>query len=590
MHFIGAEVNNCLLCPYMNTHTHIVYSQHQGHHGFHRSFCIPGWRTEDDLSLALTLPRQGAWTGSCCGWHLSRFFPGLDSSICFFFAVHIFQSERKISPSSLSWSWFEAAPAINPYIESQNYWGCAAFPAMCELSSGPAAGKELHRYCKAFLLERRLEPAGASGFTAPTCGTVFALKCGQKFLKHKPGLRKILHGVTSPGREEMFSAGVVTTVIHLEQLSAGMGATMKTRIAGKPNRPAKSPECWRTSPGPSRRGCRCGSSKNHKQKSVLVWRSETQAVQFGSTAGTVPPQTFTAGTWSSPADKGCLSLVSCPPVPALLAVTQPRCAGRPRQPRAKGFVVAYRWDKFEQQSSGIGRVKKNHRRQCPLKKAQKSIFPDKVESSAASGSRNSLLEGWSGAICFFGENTKLLEAAASVYIAQDIERLMHHLFEEQEPPAAFSSHSSCMRRGEVKSLQTRKDAFFSSCHGFFRRCFFQHSPRTCTSLLLENTAPSCIDKEKAAQDKRFLYQFCSPELISFLCHAVENLKLKQVYKKIYSCRDHLRDLRDKSSAIFLTIISLKISVIYYERITFYIHISIQYLESHNTSIECFQIL
>lgn len=39
------------------------------------------------------------------------------------------------------------------------------------------------------------------------------------------------------------------------------------------------------------------------------------------------------------------------------------------------------------------------------------------------------------------------------------------------------SHSSCMRRREVKSLQTRKDAFFTSCHGFFRRCFFPAVPQ-----------------------------------------------------------------------------------------------------------------
>lgn len=40
---------------------------------------------------------------------------------------------------------------------------------------------------------------------------------------------------------------------------------------------------------------------------------------------------------------------------------------------------------------------------------------------------------------------------------------------------------------------------------------------------------------------------------------------------------------------FSTNMPLKISVIYYECITFYIHISIQYLEPHNISIECFQI-
>lgn len=45
----------------------------------------------------------------------------------------------------------------------------------------------------------------------------------------------------------------------------------------------------------------------------------------------------------------------------------------------------------------------------------------------------------------------------------------------------------------------------------------------------------------------------------------------------------------QSTAIFFTNIPLKISVMYYECITFYIHISIQYLESHNISIECFQI-
>lgn len=33
-----------------------------------------------------------------------------------------------------------------------------------------------------------------------------------------------------------------TTVIHLEQLSAGMRDTLKTRITGEPNRPARSPE------------------------------------------------------------------------------------------------------------------------------------------------------------------------------------------------------------------------------------------------------------------------------------------------------------------------------------------------------------
>uniref|UniRef100_A0A8C9NDI6 ADAM metallopeptidase with thrombospondin type 1 motif 2 n=1 Tax=Serinus canaria TaxID=9135 RepID=A0A8C9NDI6_SERCA len=53
--------------------------------GYHKLCCKSCNITEDELSLALTLPRQGAWTGSCCGWHLSRFFPGLDSSICFFF-------------------------------------------------------------------------------------------------------------------------------------------------------------------------------------------------------------------------------------------------------------------------------------------------------------------------------------------------------------------------------------------------------------------------------------------------------------------------------------------------------------------------
>lgn len=60
-----------------------------------------------------------------------------------------------------------------------------------------------------------------------------------------------------------------------------------------------------------------------------------------------------------------------------------------------------------------------------------------------------------------------------------MERLLDHLFKGQEPRAAFSSQTSCMRRGEVRSLQTRKDAFFSSCHVFTKHqegVFFQQFP------------------------------------------------------------------------------------------------------------------
>lgn len=97
-----------------------------------------------------------------------------------------------------------------------------------------------------------------------------------------------------------------------------------------------------------------------------------------------------------------------------------------------------------------------------------------------------------------------------------MERLRDHLFKEQEPPAAFSSHSSCMRREEVKSLQIRKDASFTSCHGFSRRFFPAVPQEHLHHLYWKTQHMALLIKKKQPQTKGGTLLFWA-DLISMSC-------------------------------------------------------------------------
>lgn len=125
--------------------------------------------------------------------------------------------------------------------------------------------------------------------------------------------------------------------------------------------------------------------------------------------------------------------------------------------------------------------------------------------------------------CYLG-NTELLETAASAYIAQDMERLLDHLFKGQELRAAFSSQTSCMRGGKLGLFRPGKMPSFQAamCSQNTKKVFLSavphdgHSPRPWTSLLLENTTRGAIDNEKQPQTKGGGL-LSSADLISMSC-------------------------------------------------------------------------